>query len=342
MVSANRYTEVHLRPQGPGDARPTALQIIHDEGLQGQLTGKTILITGTSSGLGLETVRALASTGATIFCAARNPAKNEAALADIQACSRSSGGRLELLEADLSSLASVRIAAADFLSRSGGRLNILINNAGVMGLPQKQVSVDGVELQFATNHLGHFLLFVLLREALLASATSDMPSRVVNVSSAAHRFSGIHPGNYNLGFGLYNPWVAYGQSKTARIYMATAIERRYGGKGLHGLAVNPGTVFTGAQRHLDDEYKERWMRNEKQAKCVKSVEQGAATTVLAAVGKEFEGRGAVYIQDCGEWGPAGTIDFGPDKQGYAPHAFDFEMEERLWVDSCRMVGVPED
>jgi NAD(P)-dependent dehydrogenase (short-subunit alcohol dehydrogenase family) len=332
MVSANKYAAVHQSPEGPGDDRPTALQIIKDEGLEGKLSDKIVLVTGTSSGIGPETARAIAATGATVYCAARDLKKAKEALGTID-------GKIELLECDLSSLESVRAAAKDFLSRSGGKLNILINNAGVMAVEKQELTVDGHEMQFGTNHLGHFLLFQLVKPALLASSTPAFNSRVVNLTSVGHRPSGIHFGNYNLD-GEYDRWVSYGQAKTANIYMTNSIERHYGGQGLHGLAVHPGGISTDLKRHLPDDFIKQFEDQSEFQKYMKSTEQGAATTVLAAVAKGYEGKGAVYMENCGEWGPAkGTsmMDYG-----FAPHAFDAESEERLWRESNEMVGVKDE
>jgi len=331
MASTNKYAALHYDTKGPGDARPTALQIVKDEGLEGKLTNKVILVTGTSAGLGPPTVAALAATGATIYCAARDLEKAKKALSGID-------GKLELLEIDLASLASVRAAAEDFLRRSGGKLNILINNAGVMAIPEQRFTMDGHEMQFGTNHLGHFLLFQLLKPSLLASSTPDFPSRVVNLSSAGHRASGVHFGNLNLD-NEYSGWVGYGQAKTANIYMTNSIERRYGSEGLHGLAVHPGGIWTELSRHLPKEQFEGMKKTPGLETYMKSPEQGAATTILAAIGKEYEGKGGVYLEDCGEWGPAKSVGIG--MRGYVPHAFDPESEERLWVESSKLVGVPE-
>jgi NAD(P)-dependent dehydrogenase (short-subunit alcohol dehydrogenase family) len=332
MVFPNKYTAAHTTPQGPGDARPTALQIVKDEGVEGKLSDKVVLVTGTSSGIGPETARAMAATGATVFCAARDLKKAKEALATVD-------GKIELLECDLSSLESVRTAAKDFLSRSGGKLNILINNAGVMAVAKQTLTVDGHEMQFGTNHLGHFLLFQLLKPALLASSTPSFNSRVVDLTSVGHRVSGIHIGNYKLD-GEYDPWIAYGQAKTANIYMTNSIERHYGSQGLHGLAVHPGGISTPLQRHLSDGYTKQFNEDPEFVKNMKSAEQGAATTVLAAISKSHESKGGVYMENCGEWGLAkgrGLTDYG-----YAAHAFDPDSEERLWKDSYEMVGLKDE
>ena len=227
------YAAAHQSTQGPGDARPTALQIVKDNDLEGKLTDKVIFITGCSSGIGIETARALAVTGARIFCSARDLKKGKAALGDIL-----EPGRVELIELDMNSLDSVRACADEFLSKSP-KLNVLINNAGVMRTPEGK-TVDGFETQFGTNYLAHFLLFNLLKPALLAGSTPAFHSRVVNVSSESHRLSEIHFDNLNLENGAYDPGVAYAQSKVATIYMANEIETRYGPSGLHGLSLHPG------------------------------------------------------------------------------------------------------
>lgn len=333
MATVNKYTSAHQEPQGPGDARPTALQIVKDEGLEGAYTDKVVLVTGSSSGLGIETVRAMALTGATIFCFARDLGRARDALSSVD-------GKLEFLACDNSSFKSVRAAAKEFLERSGGKLNIMINNAGVMALPEQTLTEDGFEMQFAANHLGHFLLFQLLKPALLASSTPSLHSRVVNLSSGSHSTSGIHFGNYNLD-GEYTEWVGYGQSKTANIYMTNMIERKYGPQGLHGLAVHPGGIWTSLSRHLDPALVKSWEADEALLSTFKSPGQGAATTVYAAVGREYEGTGGKYLEDCGQWGP---LPVSPvlNGHGYAEYAFDQANEERLWIDSCQMTGLTGD
>ena len=226
------YAAAHESTQGPGDARPTALQIVKDNDLEGKLTDKVIFITGCSSGIGIETARALAVTGAKLFCSTRDMEKGEAALGNIL-----QPGHVELIKLDMNSLDSVRACAEEFLSKSP-KLNVLINNAGVMRTPEGKTA-DGFETQLGTNHLAHFLLFHLLKPALLAGSTPSFHSRVVNLSSESHRQSEIHFDNLNLE-GAYDPGVAYAQSKVANIYMANEIESRYGSSGLHGLSLHPG------------------------------------------------------------------------------------------------------
>ncbi|KAF4785052.1 oxidoreductase [Colletotrichum scovillei] len=329
---SSKYASFHLSPQGPGDARPTALQIIKDEGLEDKLSDKVVLITGCSSGLGVETASALLVTGATLYLAVRNPDKAKAALGDM-----SQKDRVHLLTLDLNDLTSVRACAADFATKSK-ILNILINNAGVMATPEGKTS-DGFETQFGTNYVAHFLFFQLLKPILVASSTPEFPSRLVNVSSSLHRACEVQFDNFNWT-GNYDPWKAYGQSKTALVWMANEVERRYGSQNLHAFSLHPGGILSGLQQHVPDELKEAWGRNEALAKHWKSAEQGAATTVWAAVSKDLEGRGGKYLEDCqiiGAWDPA-TGDVG---SGYAMWAYDQEKAERLWSLGLKLAGLPE-
>ncbi|OLN87687.1 Retinol dehydrogenase 12-like protein 2 [Colletotrichum chlorophyti] len=330
----SRYTEAHAKPNGPGDARPTALQIIKDEGVEGKLKGKVIVITGTSSGIGIETTRALATTGATLFLTARDVAKAQSALTGIFEPSR-----MEIFQMDQESLSSVRAAAAAILAKTS-QIHLLVNNAGIMAIPELRLTADGYELQFGTNHLSHFLFFKLLQPALLAAASLDLPSRVVNLSSSAHNLHGINDSdNYNFEKGSYDPWVAYGQSKTANIYMANEIERRYGSQHLHSTSVHPGIIQTGLTQHLGpDAFKEM----ESVYPIMKSIEQGAATSVWAAVGRAWEHEGGKYLVDCAVAEPHLE---GGDKMtsvGYAPYAHNVAAAKRLWSDSLKLVGLPEE
>lgn len=327
----SRYSQAHVSPKGPDDARPSALQIIKDEGLEGKLADKVVLITGCSSGLGIETARAMSATGAQVFCCVRNVAKGEKALEGIL-----EPGRVELLTLDLNSLESVRACAKDFLAKSD-RLNILINNAGIMATPTLEKTKDGFEGQFGTNHLAHFLLFQLLKPTLLASSDPAFNSRVVALSSMGHRSGGIQFGNYSFEKGDYNEWVAYGQSKTANIYMANEIERRYGDRGLHALSLHPGGIATGLQVHMSEERKAQFQKDEKIRNYMKSPGQGAATTVYAAVSKDWEEKGGRYLEDCDE---ASENEPG-NVAGYAKWAYNEEDEKKLWADSCKMVGVDD-
>jgi NAD(P)-dependent dehydrogenase (short-subunit alcohol dehydrogenase family) len=330
----DRYADAHREElvNGPGDGRPIALQIIQDNGLEGKLTDKVALVTGCSSGIGIETARALKATGIKVFVTARNIAKGKEALKDIL-----EKDRVELLELRLDSLTSVRACTEELKSRSS-KLNILINNAGIMAVPTLTLTEDGFESHLETNHLGHFLLFQLLKPLLLASSTQDFNSRVVNVSSSGHRFCPINFNDPNLkADGAYNPWGAYGQSKTANILMANEIEKRYSSQGLHGWSLMPGFISSGLQIHVVSEVQSAPPRLLKR---MKSSEQGAATSVWAAVGKVHEGKGGKYLEDVQVAGPFdGSWDYGP---GYAENAFDEEAAGKLWELSNKFVGFQDD
>ncbi|KAH2270292.1 hypothetical protein KXW96_006897 [Aspergillus fumigatus] len=340
---------------------PTALSIIEAENLTHALPDKVIFITGCSSGLGAATARALSNTNATLFLAVRDTPKARHVLADLLAsasdsdsgsrlasdadgkCSTStststSQSEIRLLHMDLASLSSIRHAVTSFLSQSD-KLNILINNGGVMATPESRTE-DGFETQFGTNHLGHFLLFQLLKPLLLRSAAPQFHSRVVSVTSSAHRKSGIRFGDLHFETEKYDGALAYAQSKTANIYMMNEIERRFGGQGLHGLSVHPGLILTGLQKFVDDALMEEW-RKPGMRPYLKTEEQGAATVVVAAVGREWEGKGGKYLEDCRESGPAKT-GFRTVDPGYAMHIWDQESAGRLWEVSRRLVGLRQD
>lgn len=249
---------------------------------------------------------------------------------------------VEFVVMDLGSLESVRKGAENFLSRSK-RLNVLITNAGVMACPEGK-TVDGFETQFGTNHLGHFLLFQLLKETLLSSSTSEFNSRVVAVSSSGHRAGDIHPENYNLE-GEYDPWRAYGQAKTANILFANEIERRYGGRGLHGLSLHPGAIMeTELSRHQSGGSSEQWdamLADERFTMMQKNVGQGAATQVWAAVGKTLEGKGGLFLNDA-QVATEASPDAPLFANGWSSYIWNEENAARLWKDSLKFVNLPQD
>jgi NAD(P)-dependent dehydrogenase (short-subunit alcohol dehydrogenase family) len=333
----SEYASAHVNPQGPRDARPTALQIIQSQNLEGRLKGKVIVITGTSSGLGVETARALSKTGATLFLTSRDLEKTRYALGDLV---ENSAAHVTLIKMENDSLGSVRAAASNILTQSNHQINILINNAGVMALPSLQLNADGHEMQFAVNHLSHFLLFQLLKPALLSSATPAMRSRVVSVASSAHRMP-TGPFNYSYKEGDYNPWVAYAQSKTANIYMANEIDRRYGNLGLHATSLHPGSIDTSLARHMDPQMVAAFKADDVSMRKLKSPQQGAATAVVAAVGREWENKGGKYLENCEE-AQKGEDDGDISGQGYVPHTFAPEKEAKLWKDSLEMLGLKDD
>jgi NAD(P)-dependent dehydrogenase (short-subunit alcohol dehydrogenase family) len=231
-------------------------------------------------------------TSAKLFLTVRDLAKAEETLSD-----NLLPGQIELLHLDLTSLASVRSCANEFLEKSQGTLNILICNAGVMRVLALIKIVDGFKTQFGTNHLGHVLLFQLLKPALLSSATPGTAPSVVTVSSSAHRYSEIQFGNLNFENNDYDSAKAYGQSKTANIYMANSIERHYSELGMHGLGLHPRVIFTGLYKYIDSQ-SSALLEGDEFKSVMKSSKQGAATTVFAAVAKELEGKGGVYLENC--------------------------------------------
>lgn len=331
------YAADHANPQGAGDKRPTALQIIHDESLGDRLAGKVMVVTGAASGIGLETARALSATGASLILPVRDVEKAEASLAPVL-----SSGRTSLVPMDLSSFASVRQAAAMILEKSGGVVNVLVCNAGVMGIRELGLTADGHETHFGTNYLGHFLLFHLLKRALLAGSTPQLKSRVVVLTSSVHRTCRLGGSDdYNFQKGGYTPEAAYARSKLANVYMASELDRRYAHRGLRATSVHPGGIMTEISRHMDSQFVPTLMKSERVVKTLKSAEQGAATTVLAAVGKAWEDRGGRYLEDCGEAerGVDDNLGFGP---GYVEQTYDPGEEARLWEDSLEIVGVDRD
>lgn len=242
---------------------------------------------------------------------------------------------------DNASFSSIRAAAKQILEKSQGKINIFIGNAGVMGMPKLELSEDGQEKHFAVNHLSHFLLVHLLKDALLASSSADFNSRVVLLSSSAHRMGRLLPSDdYLFQKSTYTSEVAYANSKLANVYTANFVERRYGGRGLHATSVHPGGILTNIGRHLDPEFVAAIVNNPVVAPTLKSAEQGAATTVLAAVGKEWEGTGGKYLEDCEE-AKKGADDGSAFGKGYTSWTYDEGDEERLWGDSLKIVGVED-
>src|ERR1700733_4632445 len=215
-----------------------------DEVLSGvNLRGKRILVTGVSAGLGVETARSLAARGANVVGAARDLAKAEAATAQIRKDAAANGGSFELVELDLASLASVR-SCADQLLRKGEPFDVIIANAGVMATPFS-CTTDHFEMQFGTNHLGHFVLVNRIAKLLRAGG------RLVNLASSGHRFSDVDLDDPNFERTPYDPFVAYGRSKTANILFAVAFDRRHRGRGVRAAAVHPGVIQTELGRHMD-------------------------------------------------------------------------------------------
>jgi NAD(P)-dependent dehydrogenase (short-subunit alcohol dehydrogenase family) len=336
---SSNYYSVHAVPRGANDARPTALRIINDENLEGKWADKTILVTGGSAFIGAETVRALHATGATVYMTVRDKERGQKAIDDIFKSDPTSKAPIHMITMNLDDLKSVHQGAEEFLKQSGNRLNLLVCNAGVMATPFGLTS-DGYETQFATNYLSHFLLFQLLKPALLASSTPAYNSRVIMLSSESHRQGEVRFEDYNFKEG-YHPMKAYGQSKTATIYLANSIDRLFGGKGLHALSVHPGAIRSNLHAHVRKIAEPMWQIPSVKAR-EKSPAQGAATTVYAAVSSEWEGKGGRYLSNCMEMGPfQGKEGIEIMDEGYAPWAYDQEKQDKLWADSLKMVRFEE-
>jgi NAD(P)-dependent dehydrogenase (short-subunit alcohol dehydrogenase family) len=295
------------------------------------LRGRRAVVTGGSGGLGEETARALASAGADVTITCRDRAKGDAALARIRAALGGAGGAVDALPLDLESPASVRDFAKRVLAR-GGPLHLLVNNAGVMACPLARTA-EGYELQFATNHLGHFLLTGLLADALRAGA----PARIVNVSSNGHRFSPVVFDDVQFERRPYDKWAAYGQSKTANVLHAVELDRRLQRECVRAFALHPGGIVTELARHLTPEDIEQVRARSSGSSGFrwKSIEAGAATSVWAATAPELEGCGGIYLEDCGIARPK-TSDDAPT--GYAAWAVDPAAAARLWTLSEDLVG----
>jgi NAD(P)-dependent dehydrogenase (short-subunit alcohol dehydrogenase family) len=269
------------------------------------LTGRTVVITGASTGLGLQTARAMQSVGAQIVAAVRDVDKTRAAI------------DCEMVQLELGDLRSAR-AAAEAIAGRHDRIDVLINNAGVMAPPLTRTA-QGYEMQLGTNHLGHFVLTTGLAEAF------GDGTRIVNLSSRGHQLSGIRWEDPNYDDeSAYDKWEAYGQSKTANVLFTVEAERRWGLRGVHSFAVHPGVVYTDLARHMtrDDFSAGGTLANLE----VTDVAHGAATTVWAATSPELDGRGGRYLEDCHIADPfvEGT------EGGYAAWAVDPEQAARLW------------
>lgn len=335
----SRYQDAYRldKVKTPGDSRPTAMQIIEDCKASGALSGHTILLTGSSSGIGIETARALAVTGATLFLGVRDIDKAKRVHADILS------PKVHLLELDVARLPSVRHAASELVRRSNGRLNILINNAGVLAPPE--FHIDGLESQLAVHYWGPFLLFHLLKGALISSSTPEIPSRVINVSSKAHQVERIDFNDLHLP-GKNSPFDGYSRTKLAQVYMASEIERRYGAHGLHGYSIDPGVVSpsegSGITRHVEEIMKEGW-ENPVVQKQMMNAAQGAATTIWTAVSDEvlaedFKGR---YLEFCALAKKAEGKMPGLEP-GVGSWAYDVVDAARLWDASFEVVGLPSE
>jgi NAD(P)-dependent dehydrogenase (short-subunit alcohol dehydrogenase family) len=300
-----------------------------DEVISGlSLSGKTAVVTGASGGLGAETARALASAGAAVTIGCRDTGKGQRIAESIKESTGNDAIHVAALE--LVDHSSIR-AFADDIGETYDELNLLINNAGLMAGPLTR-SPQGWEMQFATNHLGHFLLTNLLVPLLEAGA----PSRVVCLSSAGHHGAPVDFNDLHFERKEYDKWEAYGQSKTANALFAVALDHRLASRGIRAFAVHPGAIMTDLGRHLEEtDIAEVTAQIDKMAGGLKEVAAGAATSVWAATAPELDGKGGLYLEDCGESAPVGTEGI---TTGYMEYAVDRKLAEKLWKVSEALVG----
>ncbi len=309
-----------------------------DEVLDGvTLTGKRVLVTGVSAGLGVETARTLAAHGAAVVGAARDLDKAKRATAPVRQ-DAAKGGSLELIELDLAALKSVR-ACADALNAAAKPFDVVICNAGVMATPFGKTA-DGFETQFGTNHLGHFVLV-----NRIAGLIKPNGGRLVNLSSAGHRFSDVDLDDPNFARAPYAEFVSYGRSKTANILFAVEFDRRHKAQGIRATAVHPGGIQTELGRYMTDEARAAMMKivedaNRAAGKAAndiswKTIPQGAATSVWCGFVAPAGEVGGKFCEDCHV---AQVVDNADLRGGVRPYALNPERAKALWAKSEEMVG----
>jgi NAD(P)-dependent dehydrogenase (short-subunit alcohol dehydrogenase family) len=289
------------------------------------LSGKRAIVTGAASGIGIETARALAGAGADVTLAVRNTVAGEQTAAEIKRTT--DNGAVQVAPLELVDPESI----AAFVGAWSGPLDILVNNAGVMAIEELTRDQRGYEMQFATNHLGHFALALGLHDAL-AEANG---ARIVSVSSSGHLRSPVIFDDLHYRFRDYDPFGAYGQSKTANVLFAVEAAKRWADAGITANALMPGGIATNLQRHVGGgEYMARASRE--RGITIKTPEQGAATSVLLAASPLVDGVTGRYFEDCNEAEVAherGDV-FG----GVAPYALDPDNAARLWEVSLGLLG----
>jgi NAD(P)-dependent dehydrogenase (short-subunit alcohol dehydrogenase family) len=311
-----------------------------DDVLSGiDLSGKRVLVTGVSAGIGVETARALAAHGAQVVGAARDLEKAEAATAQVRKDAGTNGGSFQLVALDLASLKSVRACAGELLARRQA-FDVVIANAGVMATPFGH-TVEGFETQFGTNHLGHFVLVNRIASLVRAGG------RLIILASSGHRFSNVDLNDPNFERTAYDPFMAYGRSKTANILFAVAFDRRHGGRGVRAAAVHPGGIRTELGRHLDSAQMERMIDQMNRQLAAegkapfqwKTIPQGAATSVWAGFVAPADEVGSRYCENChiGRIVPDDAV-ISAISEGVRSYALDPHNAEALWKKSEELVG----
>lgn len=311
-----------------------------DDVLSGvNLKGKRILVTGVSAGLGVETARSLAAHGAQVVGAARDLNKAEGATTQVRKDAAANGGSFELIELDLANLNRVRACAHGLLAK-GEPFDVVIANAGVMATPFGHTA-DGFETQFGTNHLGHFVLV-----NRIASLIRD-GGRLINLSSSGHRYGNVDLDDPNFERTPYEPFVAYGRSKTANILFAVAFDERHRSRGIRAAAVHPGGIHTELGRHVDPSRLEKIIEQMNQQLAaegkapfqLKTIPQGAATSVWAGVVASADEIGGRYCENChvGKTVPDDAT-ITAVSEGVRGYALDAKSAAALWKKSEELVG----
>jgi NAD(P)-dependent dehydrogenase (short-subunit alcohol dehydrogenase family) len=322
-------------------ATSTTEDVLSGVDLKGKraLKGKRVLVTGVSAGIGVETARSLAAHGAQVVGAARDLAKAEAATARVREDAAIHGGSFELVALDLADLKSVRACAGELLKK-GEPFDVVIANAGVMATPFGHTA-DGFETQFGTNHLGHFV-FVNRIASLIREG-----GRLINLASSGHRFANVDLEDPNFERTPYDPFVAYGRSKTANILFAVEFDRRHRERGVRAAAVHPGGIQTELARHMDpgqlqamvDQISQQLAAEGKGPFQFKTVPQGAATSVWAGVVAPAEEIGGQYCENCHVGSiVADDAVISPISEGVRGYALDPKGAEALWRKSEELVG----
>jgi NAD(P)-dependent dehydrogenase (short-subunit alcohol dehydrogenase family) len=291
-----------------------------DEVIAGiDLTGKRAIVTGGASGIGVETVKTLAKAGAEVTIAARNMETGKKLAAELIATTGNKG--IHVAQLDLDNLSSIH----NFVTNWKGPLDILINNAGVMAIPDLQKTQEGIEMQFMTNHLGHFALSTGLHNALKSAGSA----RIVVVASSGHLFSPVVFDDINFLFRPYDALLSYGQAKTACILFAVGATERWLKDGITVNALNPGAILTNLQKHVGGKLRSA-------PEFHKTPQQGAATSILLATSPLLDNIGGRYFENCNE---VETVTKRPDNyEGVAMYALDKHNADRLWEESMKMIG----